>query len=114
MSKPIKCPRCHGPATMIDKAPPGEKGDVIRCAVEAQCCALHDAARELETAHAAVADSALEFIRRAGKPCGTGGEIKIPMYVYADFHSAVAEWKDAGQALHDATVAYGLAARNAA
>lgn len=32
MSKRTKCPMCGGPATMIDKAPPGESGDVVKCA----------------------------------------------------------------------------------
>lgn len=34
-----KCPRCHGTAKMIDKAPPGESGDVIRCDLEDTCVA---------------------------------------------------------------------------
>ncbi len=28
-----KCPTCHGPAEMIDRAPDGESGDVVRCDV---------------------------------------------------------------------------------
>lgn len=115
MSKPIKCPRCHGPATTIDKAPPGEKGDVIRCAVEAQCRALTDAAREVEATNAAAADAAAAFVRTIGKPVPLSPrDVVVPAHVYSELFDAVADWKAAGQALHDASRAYGLAAQNAA
>ncbi len=43
MTKPVTCPRCHGPAEMVDPAPAGESGDVVRCAVERECVALTEA-----------------------------------------------------------------------
>lgn len=94
----IRCSRCHGPAIMIDKAPRGERGDVIRCHAEETCSAVSAAAVDLEQAHLAVSDAALEFVRLVGKPSARG-EIKIPAYAYSDLADAVQEWKDAGERL---------------
>lgn len=102
MTEHAKCPRCYGPAEMISKAPRGESGDVIRCAVENQCVALTDAARELEENHSAVVDAAHEFTRVIGKP-DRNADFRVPGYLYHNLRCAVEEWKEAGQTLHDAT-----------
>lgn len=121
MSKPTKCPRCGGPAKMIDKAPPGESGDVVWCLVkehlnagwkgrERQCATLADAAREVETTHMAVVDATQDFTRAIGKPANRNADVIVPGYLYADLLAIVTEWKGAGQALHDLTVAHASAA----
>ena len=98
MSAAATCPRCHGPATIVDKAPPGESGDVIRCDYEKTCAALTEAARFLEETHADVVPAAQEFVRAMGKPKRTA-EIKVPGHLYAELAGTVEYWKKAGEAL---------------
>ncbi len=111
MQNHTTCPRCHGPATMIDKAPPGESGDVVRCHREDTCFKLHNAARELERAHADIVDGARDFFRAMGgkRLKHPPAEVKIPGHIVAELLGVVADWKDAGQALHDATIAHAKA-----
>lgn len=109
-----KCPRCHGPATMIDKAPSGESGDVVRCAAEETCAALGDAAKDLERAHLAVVDAAAEFVRIVGTPKRDPVEIKIAGCTYMDLVDAVQDWRAAGEALVKATRAHAAAEFRAA
>lgn len=111
MSKQTKCPRCHGPATMVDKAPKGESGDVVRCDAEKTCVALHEAAREVEETHAAIVDAAAEFVRAVGQPKDRYADVTIPGYLYREISEPIREWKAAGQKLHDATVAHAAAVR---
>jgi hypothetical protein len=65
--------------------------------------ALVEAARALERAHLAVGDAALELVRHVGKPpsgSGSGGKnMNILGCTYGDFYDAVAEWREAGEAL---------------
>jgi hypothetical protein len=71
--------------------------------------ALAKAGRDLEVAHTSAADAASEFVRAlgiSGRLKNVPAEIKIPGYHVADLVDAVYDWKDAGQALHDAHVAH--------
>lgn len=118
MSKPVTCPRCHGPAKMIDKAPKGERGNVVRCDVEAECAAVTTAAKDLDERYAGVVDAAQELSERMGRvrrdPAYLHWEVRVPGWAYLEFQTAVLEWKEAGQALHDTTVKMARAQRKSA
>jgi hypothetical protein len=95
---------------MIDKAPPDESGDVVQCVSEETCVALDAAAKNVDETYAAIVEEAHEFARQVGKlPSPPPIEVKLPGYLVAGLIGTVREWRDAGQALHNATRAHAAA-----
>ncbi len=98
MTKQTKCHRCNGSATMVDKAPPGESGDVIRCDREKTCVAQDEAARLLSEAKDAVSNAAAEAVDE-----GFSSDARLYL------REAVEDWRKAGDAFLAAVAAHGRA-----
>lgn len=106
--KTVKCPRCNGPAKMIDKAPRGEAGDVIRCDKEETCSKLHEASKDLERSLLAMAEAGRE-IATSGSVSRDGGMVSLPYCLIAELREAEDDWKKATHRFLAAVAAHGNA-----
>jgi hypothetical protein len=83
---------------MVDKAPPGESGDVIRCDRERTCVALDEASRRLAEAKDTVSDVAADVCDEGFQKSGLQA-----------LREAIQDWRAAGDAFLAALAAHGSA-----